>query len=309
MMHELAAEAKVKAARMSVISNTVLVTGKIGIGLMMGSVSVISEGVHSALDLVAALVAFFSVRKASEPADTEHPYGHGKIENVSGTVEALLIFGAAVYIIYESIRKLVSVGEVESIGLGAIVMGISAVVNWFISAYLFKVARQTDSVALEADALHLRTDVYTSAGVLVGLVMIKITGQAIVDPLAAMGVAILIIKAAWDLTKSSFVYIIDQKLPDEEEALVVGILEDHSTSFVEFHKLRTRKSGSERFIDLHLVVPKNCPVKDVHDLCDRIEDRIEEVLPRAHVLIHTEPCIPGENKCCGCEDECPSQPK
>ncbi|MHB1167656.1 MAG: cation diffusion facilitator family transporter, partial [Carboxydocellales bacterium] len=153
--------------------------------LSMGSVSVLSEAVHSGIDLVAALIAYFSVQKASEPADEEHPYGHGKIENVSGTIEAVLIFGAAVYIINESIHKLQVGGEVEGLGLGSVIMGISAIVNWIISSRLYKVAKETDSVALEADALHLRTDVYTSLGVLIGLVAIKITGLNILDPLFA----------------------------------------------------------------------------------------------------------------------------
>lgn len=308
-MEVMAGQAKMKAARLSVISNSLLVVGKLAVGVLMGSVSVISEAVHSGIDLVAALIAYFSVQKASVPADEEHPYGHGKIENVSGTVEAVLIFGAAFYIIYESIHKLKAGGEVESLGLGTIIMGISALVNWLISNNLFKVAAETDSVALEADALHLRTDVYTSLGVLVGLAAIKLTGLTILDPLVAIAVALLIIKAAWDLTKTSFVHIIDSRLPQEEEAVVIEILERHSGNFVEFHKLRSRKSGAERFIDLHLVVPKNWPVLEVHQLCDHLEERIEEALPRTHVLIHIEPCTSGKQKCFGCEDNCSNRQK
>ncbi|MFZ3172274.1 MAG: cation diffusion facilitator family transporter [Carboxydocellales bacterium] len=308
-MEVTAAQTKAKAARLSVVSNSLLVVGKLIAGISMGSVSVLSEAVHSGIDLVAALIAYFSVQKASEPADEEHPYGHGKIENVSGTIEAVLIFGAAAYIIYESIHKLQVGGEVEGLGLGAVIMGISAIVNWFISSRLYKVAKETDSVALEADALHLRTDVYTSLGVLIGLVAIKLTGLNILDPLVAIAVALLIIKTAWDLTKTSFVQIIDARLPQEEETLVINILEQHSGNFVEFHELRSRKSGAERFIDLHIVVPRQWPVLDVHQLCDHLEERIEEALPRAHVLIHIEPCTTRKEKCFGCEDDCPNQTK
>ncbi len=304
------AQVKSNAARLSIISNSLLVVGKLGAGIFMGSVSVISEAVHSGLDLIAAIIAYIAVRKASVPADEDHPYGHGKVENVSGTIEAILIFGAAFYIIYEAIHKLTVGGEVESVGIGAVIMVISAVVNWFISQNLFKVAAETDSVALEADAMHLRTDVYTSVGVLVGLGAIKITGLSILDPLVAIAVALLIIKAAWDLTKASFVHIIDCRLPMEEEAVVINILQQHTSKFVEYHKLRSRKSGAERFIDLHLVVPQNAPVMEVHALCDHLEERIEESLPRTHVLIHIEPCDPEQQQdCCGCADNCPKQPQ
>lgn len=281
---------KVKAARLSIISNTMLTLGKLAVGIAMNSVSVMSEAIHSGLDLMAAFIAFFSVRESSKPADEHHHYGHGKFENVAGIIEAVLILVAAAMIIYNAFSKLYKGTEIRSLGLGAAVMGISAVVNIFISRTLMRVARETDSPALAADAWHLRTDVYTSAGVFAGIVAIKVTGLTILDPLIAIGVAFLIIKAAIDLIRDSMRSILDVRLPEPEERAIRDVLENHSANFVEFHELRTRKAGSQRYIDLHLVVPREWGIHKVHDLCERIEGDICDKFQGAHILIHTEPC-------------------
>lgn len=282
-------DAKAKAARLSVISNSLLVALKIGAGLLSGSISVMSEAIHSGIDLLAAIIAFFSVRLASKPADSSHEYGHGKVENISGTAEAILIIVAAIWIIAEAIAKLLGRQMVTIPTWGIVVMAISVVVNLLISRHLFQVAKATDSVALEADALHLSTDVYTSLAVLAGLVVIYFTDWHFIDPLAAMGVAALIAKAAWDMTREAFLPLVDTSLPAEEEQAIIAIIERHSADFVEFHRLRTRKAGSERYIDLHLVVPGESQIEQVHDLCELIEKDIEERFPQSEVLIHVEP--------------------
>ncbi len=290
---------KTRAALLSIISNTILIAIKLVVGLMMNSVSVISEAVHSGLDLVAAIIAWFSVRESGKPADDEHQFGHGKIENVAGTVEAVLIFGAAFFIIWEAVRKLMAgTTEIESLGAGAVVMGISACANYLVSRHLLSVAVKTDSVALEADAMHLRTDVYTSVGVLGGLVAIKLTGIAILDPLIAIVVALMIIKAAWDLTKTAFFHILDVRLPTDEEAVIHDVMAGHAHKFLEYHKLRTRKSGHTRHIDMHLVVPKRMSVELGHNLSHIITDEIGARLPYSHILVHIEPC---ERECDGCD--------
>ncbi len=282
---------KVKAARFSILSNCVLVVLKLFVGIIMQSVSVISEAVHSGIDLLAAVIAYFSVRESAKPADTKHRYGHGKIENVSGTVEAVLIFAAGIYIIIEALKKLSSEHiTIEALGVGAAVMALSAVTNWFISSYLLTVAKKTDSVALEADALHLRTDVYTSAGVFAGLIAIHFTGLSVLDPVIAIGVALLIFKAAYDLTKNAFMHILDISLPEEEEKIIHEVLGLYSKEIVEYHKLRTRKAGSERHIDMHLVVPKTQTVALSHGLADEITAVIKERLAQSNVLVHIEPC-------------------
>lgn len=274
---------------MSVISNSILVGLKIGAGLLSGSISVMSEAIHSGIDLLAAIIAFFSVRLASKPADSSHEYGHGKVENISGTVEAILIVVAAIWIIAEAIAKLLGRQMVTIPAWGIVVMAISVAVNILVSRHLFQVAKATDSVALEADALHLSTDVYTSLAVLAGLVVIYFTDWHFIDPLAAMGVALLIAKAAWDMTREAFLPLVDTSLPAEEEQAIIAIIERYSADFVEFHRLRTRKAGSERYIDLHLVVPGESHIEQVHDLCELIEKDIEERFPQSEVLIHVEP--------------------
>lgn len=288
---------KTRVASLSVASNFILTLTKVVIGLASGSVSILSEGIHSGIDLMAAFIAFFAVKESGKPADSRHAYGHGKIENVSGTIEAALIFVAALMIMVEAIQKIEEIisgngGHVSDLGLGLglLIMAVSAFMNLIVSTRLMKVAKQTDSVALEADALHLRTDVYTSLGVLLGLFIIKFTGWTIIDPIIALGVAFMIIKAAIDLTKKAFAPLVDVSLPDEERKIIEEVLELYAEEFVEFHKLRTRKAGAERHVDLHLVVAKFTPVVDVHELCDRIENEINENLSMTHVLIHAEPC-------------------
>jgi len=299
---------KTKVASLSVASNILLTLTKVVVGLVSGSVSILSEGIHSGIDLVAAFIALFAVKESGKPADSCHAYGHGKIENVSGTIEAALIFVAALMIIVEAIEKVQEIingngGHVSDLGLGLglLIMGVSALMNMIVSTRLMKVAKDTDSVALEADALHLRTDVYTSLGVFLGLLIIKITGWAIIDPIIALGVALMIIGAAVDLTKKAFAPLVDVSLPNEERTIIAEVLRLYEDEFVEFHKLRTRKAGAERHIDLHLVVAKYTPVVDVHELCDRIEHEISEKLSLTHVLIHAEPCN-GRDVACPVED-------
>jgi cation diffusion facilitator family transporter len=294
---------KMKAARISVVSNSLLVAAKLSVGFFMGSVAVLSEAMHSGLDLMASVIAFYAVRKAGKPADERHPYGHGKWENVSGVVEALLILLAAVYIVYEAVHRLQHGSTVSHLGLGTAIMALSAVVNWFVSRYLFRVAGETDSVALEADAWHLRADVYTSLGVLVGLGLIFFTKLTILDSVAAIAVAALIIKSSVDLTKSAAADLFDARLPREDEEIIKKVLSGYQEGCVDFHRLRSRKSGSMRFIDLHLVVPRKWSIEEAHQVSDRIEKEIRESLANTQVIIHIDPCNKSLNPCTSCTRE------
>jgi cation diffusion facilitator family transporter len=285
-------EVRTKAAWFSVLSNTVLMCTKFVVGAMIGSISVISEAIHSANDLLASFIALFAVKNSTRPPDKEHPYGHGKIENISGTIEAVLIFLAAGLIIKEAVEKIKIItegGTVVSPGWGIAVMGFSALLNFLISTYLLKVGRAHDSVALEADGMHLRTDVYTSLGVFLGLILIKFTGLQILDPIAAILVAVLIIKAAYDLTQKAFRPLMDAALEDETVALTESILQECCNEYIEYHDLRTRKAGRESHIDLHLVIRSDKSIQEAHELCDLIEGKINSKIPYSHVLIHVEP--------------------
>lgn len=301
------ARATTRVATLSVVSNTVLVAMKFAVGIMIGSVAVISEAIHSGMDLVAAVIALVAVRAAARPADEEHPYGHGKAENISGTVEALLIFAAAGWIIWEAANKLMGDHEVEMLGWGVAVMALSAVVNIVVSEMLFRTARETDSIALEADGWHLRTDVYTSVGVVLALGFIAFTEKYLtalhahwIDPVAAIGVALLIIRAAWHLTVSSARDLMDVSLPEDEEQAIQVALSDEAGELRGFHKLRTRKAGSQRFVDVHVLVDPEMTVSRSHQLAERVEAKIKQCLPRTTVVVHIEPCLED------CGDQCGS---
>ncbi|SMB95692.1 cation diffusion facilitator family transporter [Desulfonispora thiosulfatigenes DSM 11270] len=283
-------EVKSRAALLSILSNSLLTTLKLFVGIFTNSVSILSEAIHSGLDLVASLIAFFAIRIANKPADEDHHFGHGKYENVSGTIEALLIFVAALWIIYESLHKFFQGGQMQGFSLGIIVMGISALLNYIVSSHLYKVSISEDSIALEADALHLRTDVYTSLGVLLGIVIMYFTKWFFIDPLIAIIVALFIMKEAIEITKRAFNPLVDSSLDEEEEQAIREILIQHSASFIEFHSLRTRKSGSEIHIDLHLVVPKKWSIEKVHAVCSEIEENLKTKYTYCHCLIHAEPC-------------------
>jgi cation diffusion facilitator family transporter len=279
---------KQSAAFFSVISNTTLVVLKVIAGIMMGSVSVLSEAIHSGIDLVASMVAFVSIRESNKPADHDHPYGHGKFENISGFFEAILIFLAAGIIIFEAIKKLIAPPEVEQVDWGIAVMFISVIVNIFVSRLLFKIAKKEDSIALEADAMHLSVDIFTSVGVLAGLVVIKITGLKILDPIIALCVATLILRASWDLTRKSLQDLADKSLPPEELELIKSTLKKYP-AVKDFHRLRTRKSGKQKEIDFHLLVDASLSISDAHLLCDKIEHDLKSNLVHTYVVIHVEP--------------------
>lgn len=277
------------AAGLSIASNTVLIILKLAAGILTGSVSVIAEAIHSGLDLIAAIIAFISVRTSGRPPDEDHPYGHGKIESISGAAEGVLIFVAAGLIVNETIAKLSAGSHSVQPMLGIVVMGISAVINIFVSRHLHKMAKLYDSLALEADAEHLRTDVLTSLGVFGGLILVALFNVPILDPILALGVAGLIISAAWNITSKSFQTLIDRRLPHEEQQVIERVLSEHGGVFLGYHRLRTRKSGAMRYIALDLVFSPEARLDQVHEVCDHIEEHILGVLKGASVTIHVEP--------------------
>lgn len=286
-------ERKVSIARLSIASNIFLIIIKIIAGILSGSVSILSEAIHSSMDLIAAVIAFFSVRVSSNPPDKKHPYGHGKFENVSGVIEAILILIAAGWIIFEAVERLLEPepATFSILGIGILVMVISGIVNFFVSRKLYKVAKETDSLALEADALHLKTDVYTSLGVAVGLGLLWLTGLSWLDPIVAILVAILIIFESFSLLKKAYSPLLDTALPEKELQAIRKSIEKHIKPGMSFHKLRTRRSGNYKYVDLHLEVPAETTVIISHKICDDIEKEISLILPDVEVNIHIEPLV------------------
>ena len=288
-----------RMARLSILSNTVLILLKLAVGILSGAVSIISEAIHSLMDLSAALMAFFSIRIAQRPADTGHPYGHEKVENVSGVIEAILIFVAAALIIVEAARKLMHGQPIEHLELGVAVMLVSGVVNTVVSRILYRVAHQEQSVALEADALHLKTDVYSSLGVAGGLLVIVLLTRALhlpwayyLDPVVAIVIALLILFESWKMLRKAFGPLLDTSISPEELAAVESSVASHPQTAL--HSVRTRRAGGKKHIDFHLTVPARMSVQESHDLCDMIERDLEARLRNTSVLIHIEPRPEGE---------------
>jgi len=285
-----------RAAALSVLSNTVLTAAKMVTGLAVGSVAIISEAIHSAVDLVASLISWFAVTTAGKPADEDHAYGHGKIENVSAVIEALLIVGAAGWIIYEATHKLQNPGTVTGAGWGFLVMAASAGVNLLVSTYLMRVGKQCDSVALQADAWHLRTDVMTSAGVTLAMAAIWL-GQRFwglnlwwVDPIIAIVVAMLILKAAFVLTWQAGGDLIDRGLPPAEQEWIRKYIGNFVPRITGFHDMRTRKAGAHRFIDVHVVVEEQQTISVAHEVAEEIELGVLDKFPGSNVTVHLDPC-------------------
>jgi cation diffusion facilitator family transporter len=295
---------KERVAMLSVASNSFLVLFKVIVGVVIGSVSIISEAIHSGMDLLASIIAMFSVKTSSVPADDRHPFGHGKIENISGFVEALLIFVAAFWIVFEALKKLTSPQVMENAGWGVGVMLFSSVMNFIVSRKLFQVGKEADSIALQADAWHLRTDVYTSAGVMAGLSVIWLGHRFFpdpnihwIDPAAAIFVAVLILHAAYELTVNSIRDLMDVQLPSEEEQYIRDII-IHHPGICGFHQLRTRKAGHVRFVEFHVKVDPQMTVHDSHNITKILKKNIRDKFTDCVITIHTEPCD-GE-----CEDIC-----
>lgn len=280
---------KNRVAFLSIASNSILIVLKFIAGIMSGSVSIISEAIHSSVDLIGSIVAFFSVKASSKPADELHPYGHGKIENVSGIIEGVLILIASGMIILEAVKKIFDFNSIKNSNIAIIVMLVAAFVNFIVSRILYKVGREEDSMALQADALHLKTDIYTSLGVAVGIIIIKLTGIHILDSIVAIIVALMIVKEGVELIKDGFNEIIDIRLCDEDEIEIKTVIEKHKNYFIDYHKLKTRKSGNMRYADFHITVNSETTVKEAHDIVGNIKKDMNERFRNIRINIHVDP--------------------
>jgi cation diffusion facilitator family transporter len=278
------------AAALSIASNSVLIAIKLAAGAITGSIAILTEAIHSLIDLVASVVAFVSVRKAGEPADEDHPYGHEKVESLAATIEGMLILVGAGIIVYEATHRLVDGAEVDALGVGIAVMGFSVLANLVVSTILSRQARTHESPALEGDAAHLRTDALTSAGVLVGLALVELTGVVAFDSITALLVAAAIVVAGLRIIRRSSGVLVDEVLPDEEmDRIEAAIAAARTPEVAGYHKLRARRAGSRRYIDLHVQYRSGTSLERAHELAHQMRDEIEADIRRAEVLIHVEP--------------------
>jgi cation diffusion facilitator family transporter len=282
---------KQRAAALSVASNATLISLKVIAGIATGSVAVLTEAAHSGMDLIASIVAFVSVRKSDEPADAGHPYGHQKLENMAGAIEGtLILFGAAI-ITYEALVRLVKGGHVHTIGVGIAVIVVSAVVNLFVSRVISRRATQTGSVALAADALHLSADVASSLAVLVGLVLVAVTHAEWIDPAVALVVAAGVAVAGVRILLTSSRSLVDVALPEEELEWIRSTIRELGAErgVVAFHKLRARRAGTRRYVDLHLQFAAGTTLEAAHETAHELTAAIRDRLAGADILVHVEP--------------------
>jgi cation diffusion facilitator family transporter len=281
---------KPAAAAVSIASNCVLIGLKLAAAAITGSVAILSEALHSSIDLVASVIAFVAVRRADAPADREHPYGHEKMENVAASIEGMLILVGAGVIIYEAVRRLADHAHVESLGIGIAVIAFSAVANVCVSLFLRHQARKHYSPALAGDAAHLGTDALTSFGVLIGLVLVEVTGAVEIDSIVAIMVAGVIVFAGVNIMRRSAGTLVDESPPPEEmDRIEAAIARARPPEMVGYHKLRARVAGRRRYIDMHVQFRTGTTLEDAHSLTHKLRDEIESELRNAEVLIHVEP--------------------
>lgn len=285
-----AAGPRSRAALLSIASNTALIVLKLIAGAATGSVAILTEAIHSGVDLLASLVAYFSVRGAEQPADADHRYGHEKFENAAAGIEGMLILVGSGVIVYTAARQLFVGHEVQHLGFGIAVVGFSTVVNLLVSGYLFRRAAALDSAALHGDAAHLRTDAWTSLGVVAALVLVQLTGAAWIDPAVALVIAVAIVVTGVRIMRQSWRVLVDQALPEEDlTAIHDAIVPYGSRGVVAYHQLRTRRAGPRRYVDLHLQFEPGTSLEEAHGTGHAVQGSINAALTNADVLIHVEP--------------------
>jgi len=279
-----------KMALLSIGTSVVTIALKFGAWFITGSVSLWSDALESLVNLAAGVVALGAITLAEQPADERHTYGHDKAEYFSSGVEGALIVVAAVAIGWSPLHRLVEPQPLEHLGPGILVSFLAGVANFATARVMLKVARQHDSITIEADAKHLLTDVWTSVGILGGLGVVMFVPQwAIIDPLMAIAVGAHIVVTGVGLLRRSVDGLMDAALPPDEVRRATEAIRAALPPEASFHALRTRKAGARRFVELHLLVPGTTTVESSHALCDRIEAALAAELPKAHVTIHVEP--------------------
>lgn len=293
------------AANLMMATVVMLIVLKIIAGLMTHSISVLAQAADSFLDILAALITIITIRFAAKPADEGHPFGHGKIEDLGSLAQGILILFTSGAVIYSAVMRIINKSPLQETWLGMGVMVISIIVSIFLARHLSKVAKTTSSSVLEANAANITADIYTAAVVLVGLLLVRFTPLTGIDPIIAIAVAVyIVIKIVISSTKKTVSKLIDSKLDESEHQIIIRCITEFKDQIVEFHELRTRQSGSHRYIDLHLVLPKDIELHDAHNICDLLESYIEKELANSDVFIHAEPC---NAECDACEKECSKQ--
>lgn len=295
---------KESVAKLAVFAVSLLIGMKVAASIITGSIAITADAIHSVIDLFGVVIGYVGIRISSKPPDERHPFGHGKAENIAGVIIAGLITITAGIIAYQAVERIISGGAVELVTVGIYVTAAAIIINLAVSWYAMKVARATDSIALEATARDMFADVLSSGAVLIGLILVQLTDIAVLDPIVALLVAALIVRTAYLVMKKSLAGLMDTKLPKAEEDEIIACLQKHGGQIAGFHKVRTRKAGSQRHIDFHLLVSKHINVEQAHQLCDELEREIETRLSYTSVTIHVEPCDGNCQQCSTSPDLC-----
>ncbi len=292
---------KMAAARLSVFTALGLAIAKLVTGLFTGSLAVLTSAIDSLLDILMSGINMMAIHHAEQPADEQHPYGHGKFETLATIVQSIVIALSGSWIIYEAIQRMIVARPIRQTGVGIVVMTMSMVASFMISRHLRKVARETDSSALEADSLHFSMDVYTNLALLVGLVLISRFDLPWLDPAMSIIVACYILFESLRLLRHGLRDILDEQLPATVRNEIETLINDHKHELFGYHNLRTRRAGSQKLIDFHLTVCKHLSVEEAHNITDYIEKKIAEHISGTDVTIHVEPCrrreCPGREAC------------
>ena len=281
--------ASVRIAAISLGVTICLLALKLTLGIISGSIAVLSDAIDSGTDLVGGTAALISVRIAAWPADEEHPYGHGKVESISASAAAAVVAIGGGFVVFQAVRRLIVGNPDIDIGLALAPMFVALVANVILAFYMRREARRAHSLALASESTHLQTNVVQAGAVIAGLALVGVTGERVFDPLVALGLAAFMGWTAVNLARAALTEVMDVALPDEELRAIHDIIANHQDEIRGFHRLRSRKAGPTRHIDMHLIVDAHRTVEEVHTVCDKIEDEIGERLPGAVVTIHLEP--------------------
>ena len=291
---------RIQTARFSVGSAVVLAVTKLFVGIATGSLGVLSSAFDNLADILMSGVNFLSIRKSIEPADFSHPYGHGKAETLGTVFMSVIVALTGAWIVREGVHRLRAGIIPSSVDTGVLVMALSVAASWYIARRIWKAGDETGSNALKADSLHFRTDVYAGAGILVSLLLFRVTGWKWLDPGAAMVVGGYIVLAAISIFREALGDLMDSSLPPETVETIRRIIDSHKPLVVDYHKLRTRRAGSEKHVDFHVVVCRQFLLQDAHQVADHLEKEVSQALGNAHVVTHIDPCdieCPGKEEC------------
>jgi cation diffusion facilitator family transporter len=270
-----------------------LIILKVVVSIISRSISISAQAADSFLDIFSMGITFIALNMSVAPADEEHPFGHGKAEGLAAMIQAILVLGAGAFIINSAIQRIIHSTAIKS-DEGMAVMLISILTSLFLSRHLHRVAEATGSTAIDASARNISADVYSAVGVFLGLLMVRLTKLVILDPIIALIMAGFVLKAGYEVTIRAFHELIDHALPKEEQKILNDCLKVHNTQLVNYHAVRSRRAGNERFIDLHIVMPRNFSIENAHDMCDHLEKDIKDQITSANVIIHAEPCKSGD---------------